>query len=186
MDIEQTLDVKKENWLDLITVYLGTIMFGLLIIIVSIQVLIRVFNLPVTALWTEPVSRYLFIAGTFIGAAVASRNNEHIKLTLIVDRLLAEEGLARRAIDIVVFIVVVSFLIVAVYGTGRAAIDNWNTRALGGVVTITTGYIYSVMAFGFIAMVIYEVQTRWSGITGPGSETSDLEATSESTNKGEP
>lgn len=165
MDIQQTLDIKQENWLDLVTLYAGSFMFGLLIVIVSLQVLIRTLNLPFTAMWTEPIARYLFIGGTFVGAAVASRNNEHIKLTLIVERLFAGHKRVQFGINMIVLAVVLFFLVVAIYGTALAAIANWGTRALGGIVTITTGYIYLIMCLSFVAMLVYETEKGWTLIT---------------------
>src|SRR5215475_6157494 len=54
-------------------------------------------------LWLQEVTSTLFIYGIFIGAAVATRRNDHLYLTALADAL---HGTARLVVEIVIRIVV--------------------------------------------------------------------------------
>lgn len=166
MDIDQSLDLKRDNWLDTLSITVATVMFALLIVLVSAQVLIRVFSLPVTATWTEPISRFLFIVGTYFGAAVASRNNEHVRLTLVREKLLAGNERAKRALDAITGVIIVAFLLVALYASFRAMLRGWETKALGGAVSLTAGHIYLGITLGFCLLTIFELQNVAAALKG--------------------
>ncbi|QLG61063.1 TRAP transporter small permease [Halorarum salinum] len=133
-------------------------MFTLLIILVSLQVVLRTFNIPITATWTEPIARYLFIVGTYFGAAVASRNNEHVRLTLVRQKVLAGRKRAQSVLDIVTVLSVLVFVVVAIWTLYLATIHGWDTKALGGVTTLTAGHIYLGILLGFGLMAVFEIQ----------------------------
>lgn len=158
MDIDQSLNLKRDNWLDTVSIVAATVMFALLIVLVSIQVIIRVFSLPVTATWTEPISRFLFIVGTYFGAAVASRNDEHVRLTLVREKLLEGNEKAKQALDVITGIIIVAFLLIALVASYRAMMNGWQTKALGGAVALTAGHIYLGITLGFCLLSIFEIQ----------------------------
>lgn len=158
MDIDQSLNLKRDNWLDTVSILVATTMFALLIVLVSVQVLIRVFSLPITATWTEPISRFLFIVGTYFGAAVASRNDEHVRLTLVREKLLAGNEKAKQVLDVVTGMIIVAFLLIALVASYRAMMNGWQTKALGGAVALTAGHIYLGITLGFGLLSIFEIQ----------------------------
>lgn len=158
MDIDQSLNLKRDNWLDTASIAVTTVLFALLIVLVSAQVLIRVFSLPITATWTEPISRFLFIVGTYFGAAIASRNDEHVRLTLVREKLLAGNEKAKQALDVITGVIVVAFLLIALFASYRATINGWQTKALGGAVSLTAGHIYLGITLGFCLLSIFEIQ----------------------------
>lgn len=158
MEIDQTLDLKQENKLDRLMIVVSTVMFTLIIVFVSLQVVLRTFNIPITATWTEPISRVMFIVGTYFGAAIASRNNEHVRLTLVRENLLGDRKRAQLVLDIITALCMLLFIAVAVWAVYFATVQGWETRALGGSTTLTAGHIYLGIAFGFTFMGIFELQ----------------------------
>lgn len=158
MEIDQTLDLKQENKFDRFMIIVSTVMFTLIIIFVSFQVILRTFNIPLTATWTEPISRVMFIVGTYFGAAIASRNNEHVRLTLARENLLGGHKRAQLVLDIITALCMLLFIVVAMWAVYYAAIQGWETRALGGSTTLTVGHIYLGIALGFTFMGIFEFQ----------------------------
>lgn len=65
-------------------------------------------------LWTEELSRYLMIWMAFIGAALAHQNDEHYKMTAIVNLF---PGVGRKIVETLANLIVLAFIIIlAKYG----------------------------------------------------------------------
>jgi len=62
------------------------VLFGATIVIVAAQVVFR-YLLNNSLSWSEELSRYLFTWIIFLGAALAIRDNTHIRIELSLDRL---------------------------------------------------------------------------------------------------
>lgn len=71
-------------------------------------------------LWTEEAARYLMIWIALIGASVCIRHGEHIRVEMLVRMLPA---LARKAVDMVVALLILAFLGVLVWVGGGMAQD---------------------------------------------------------------
>ena len=56
-----------------------------MIITVSLQIIARVFFTALS--WTEEMSRYLLVWGSFLGAALAYHRGAHIAVTFVLERL---------------------------------------------------------------------------------------------------
>jgi len=70
-----------ENWLTKLEEILVTVASVVMVALVFVQVLCRyVFLIPLQG--TEEAARYLMIAATFLGAAVAVKRKSHIKIEL--------------------------------------------------------------------------------------------------------
>lgn len=164
MEIDQSLGLKRDNVFDAAVLYTATALFTLTIVLTVVQVTVRVFNLG-TLHWTEPVARFILIVGTFFGAAVATRNHEHIKINLLLDKLTEARPSLRLVLDSIVGIIVVLFVLIAVRSTAGAAINNWNT-SIGGTAVITSGMIYLGIAIGLGLMLIYEVANLSESVRG--------------------
>ena len=83
-----------------------------MVIVTTLQVVFRVFFNALT--WSEELSRYLLVWGTFFGATLAYKRGNHIAVTFIVDLLPAR---VRTAFRILSFLLsMVFFVIIAVQG----------------------------------------------------------------------
>ena len=61
-------------------------MFVLMVLIIFIQVIMRyVFNNSLS--WSEELGKFLFVWLSWIGISIGERRNEHIKITMLVDKL---------------------------------------------------------------------------------------------------
>ncbi|QSG01465.1 TRAP transporter small permease [Natranaeroarchaeum sulfidigenes] len=157
MEVDQSLDLSRESLFDRMVLYLASGMFSLMIVLATMQVLIRLLDLPVVAQWTEPAARFTLIVATFFGAAVASRNREHIRMTFVLDKLEERHPTVRHSFDLISIIVVVVFVLFALMGTIPAAINNWGSN-LGGVGFVTSGMLYLGISGGLLCMLVYELQ----------------------------
>lgn len=155
MEIDQTLDVKTDTLFDRIVVYVATAFFIMTVVLVSIQVLLRwvPYQLGIGH-WTEPLSRYVLIIGTYFGAAVAARNHEHISMYFVIERIERRYPRFYAALRVIVDIVVVGFLSLTTYAALFAASNNWNA-AFGGVDIITLGQMFVVIAIAIGIYLLY-------------------------------
>ena len=161
-EIEQSLPLKQDLIFDRILIWIGTAFFSLLLIVVIFQVIVRELGLPITVAWTEPLARFLFITGTYFGVAVASRNHEHIQLTLLQD-FLEDDSVIVRILDVVIPFTVAAILAVALYGGTVAMIDNWGTGAMGGI--FRQGWVYLGIVVGLLVTIIYEIMNGIQAIS---------------------
>lgn len=164
MEIDQSLGLRRDNAFDAVVLYTATALFALTIVLTVIQVGVRVFGIGGLH-WTEPVARFILIIGTFFGAAVATRNSEHIKIDLVLDRLTEGRPDLRHVLDSFVGIAVVVFVAVAFRSTAGATIGNWNTT-IGGTTLITSGMIYLGISIGLGLMLVYELLNLSEALRG--------------------
>lgn len=160
MEVDQSLEISQESLFDRIVLYLAAGMFALMILLATMQVLIRTFNVPITAQWTEPAARFILVIATFFGAAVASRNREHIRMTFVLDKLAERRPAVKRSFDLISSLVVVAFVVFALTGTVPAALSNWDSN-LGGVQFVTSGMLYLGISVGLACMLAYELQVLY-------------------------
>src|SRR5205085_11113882 len=77
---------------------------------VSLDILTRTLGYP--WLWLQEVTSTFFIYGIFIGAAVATRRNDHLYLTALSESL---HGRTRQIVDTIIRLVVLSVALCMVY-----------------------------------------------------------------------
>lgn len=158
MEIDQSLDLKRDNIFDRIVLYAATGLFTLTIVLTTLQVFIRWLNLPTFGFlhWTEPAARFVLIVATYMGAAVAVRNNEHIAIRFLLDRLTNWNPRVGNAVKILGQLVVIGFLLVALWGTVLTTLSDWTT-SIGGIGSVTSGHLYLGIGIGIGLMLVYAV-----------------------------
>jgi len=160
MEIDQSLGLKRDTLFDKVVLYTAVAMFGMTIVLATIQVVVRVFSLPIPRAvpihWTEPAARFILIVATYLGAAVATRNDEHISIQFLTDRLKNRYTVLGKVIDVLVSAITVATVLVALYGTLTTAVSDWNT-SIGGIDLVTSGNLYLGISVGLFLMLIYEL-----------------------------
>ncbi|NUB93580.1 TRAP transporter small permease [Haloterrigena sp. SYSU A121-1] len=158
MDIDQSLGLKRDTWYDWIVLNVATFIFILMLFLTTFQIVVRVFNLPISggAWWTEPLARYSLMVGTYLGAAVASRNGEHIKMTIVSDQFGKRSPLIGAIIDILAQVLTIVFLIMLGYAGLRATLQSWDTP-MASVNWVQQGWIYGTITAAIGMMTFYEL-----------------------------
>jgi len=87
------------------------VLFGATIVVVAAQVLWR-YAFNNSLVWTEELSRYLFVWMTFVGAAVAVGQGTHVRVGLLADRLPPRWGRRLAAAQYLLVAVFLAFLTV--------------------------------------------------------------------------
>ncbi len=139
--------------------------------VLMLQVLAR-YVLQVSIPWTEEVSRYLLMLMTFVGAALALRDRQHIAITFLLDRLTHTQ---RIWVDLLFNVLIMLFLGAVFRGSVRMIQLTWETPA-GTVPWITTGRIYLILPFavvlmlGYLLVQVYRGAGQLSARIGRGEE----------------
>lgn len=82
-------------------------------LLIFVQVVLRyVFNNSLS--WSEELARYIFIWQIWLGTSISMRNNEHIRMDMLANKL---QGKAKFALDIIANILMLGFCVfLVVYG----------------------------------------------------------------------
>lgn len=171
MQVDQALSLHDDSLFDRVVLYAATALFASTIALATVQVAVRQFGLELFGLahWTEPAARYVLIVATYLGAAVASRNGEHIKMEFLLDRLENRYPRARRVLDLLVAALVALFVAVALRGTAGSAAAGWET-SIGGIGFVTAGTLYLGIACGLAVMLLYELGNLADRLRALGGE----------------
>jgi TRAP-type C4-dicarboxylate transport system permease small subunit len=119
-------------------------------VITMISVVFRVI-LEVPASWTEELAQYTLIFLTFIGAASVMRDEGHIAISVVIDRLGRRP---RRAVRILNRLLMVPFLAVLTLGAWENTHTNW-TVGLPTADWMKIGYMYLIVSASGAIMIFY-------------------------------
>ncbi len=109
------------------------------VIIVFAQVIMRsVFNYSLS--WTEELSRYIFIWQTWLGASVALKYNEHIKVELIFNFIKNEK--VNRIIKILANLIWFAFCLFLVFNGWKLTQSMISRNALSSGMRMPLAFVY--------------------------------------------
>jgi len=129
--------------------------FWILAFVAFYQVFTR-YVLNDAAGWTEEIARYLLIAVTFLGGAMAVRRNTHIQVDFVYRFLPRAPG---RVLSLLVDAVRVAFLGYAVWLTWLL-MDRIGSQRMA-VVELPIGLVFGAMLIGFALMFARALQVAW-------------------------
>jgi TRAP-type C4-dicarboxylate transport system permease small subunit len=129
--------------------------FWILAFVVFYQVFTR-YVLNDAAGWTEEIARYLLIAVTFLGGAMAVRRNTHIQVDFVYRFLPRAPG---RVLSLLVDAVRVAFFGYAVWLTWLL-MDRIGSQRMA-VVELPIGLVFGAMLVGFALMFTRALQVAW-------------------------
>lgn len=124
--------------------------FVLLIITVLLQVFSR-YVLTVTIPWTEDGARLILIVITFLGTAVALRDNEHIAITFLFKRIPTKY---KNYVNIFINLIILFFLIFFIKGSLEMTSMNW-VLPIVSFPKLKIGYIYIILPISAFLMVYF-------------------------------
>jgi TRAP-type transport system small permease protein len=154
------LNIEGGNTLSLLKRIIGLlviIIFSLLIIVVTLQVISRMFSLSMP--WTEEAAKFLFIWVALIGGYFTIHKGSNITFDLLL------EYIPKKIWPVVFsFINLVSILFLAIVGYLGFTLSILNMNNLSPVMAIPYGYIYLALPIGALVMILAQIETFLSGI----------------------
>lgn len=148
---------------DKILAVLTAILFALLVIVVTWQVVSRlVLNDPST--WSEEFARYCFVWLSMIAAALVFGERGHIAVTFVAERF--PRG-ARRVLAVLIQLIIAAMAaFILVWGGIGAAQNTWlqNLTAL----PMQIGHMYLVLPVAGAFILFYAIYNIWEDLRGEG------------------
>jgi TRAP-type C4-dicarboxylate transport system permease small subunit len=124
------------------------IMLIAMTIIVTIQIIFRVFFTALS--WTEELSRYLLVWGSLFAATVAYKQNSHIAITFVIEKL---KNQTRKKVSILIYFITILFFIVGIYyGTKMISLQIFQTSP---ALLIPMKIVYLCLPLSFSVMLYY-------------------------------
>jgi len=87
------------------------VMFALMVIFIFLQIIMR-FIVGHSLVWSEELGKFIFVWLSWLGISIGERRNEHIKITLLTDRLSPKW---QKIFEIVAYLVLLVILAVIIY-----------------------------------------------------------------------
>ena len=140
------------------------IILVLLNLIVALQVFSR-YVLNHSLFWSEELARYLFIWLVFLSAAMVLRQDRHIQVSAVVDRLPAS---MKRVVIILGDILMLAFVLVVFVEGIRLA--NMVRTVLTAAMEIPWSFVYLGIILGMGLMLLALLGSLWARFTGRREE----------------
>lgn len=151
--------MKAVNVLTRILELLTALTFSVMIIVVLIQISGR--YLPITFVWTEELTRYLFVYSIAFGAPVAMERRGYISVDLLVDLLPAQ---IKKYYTAFIYLVLGLFSSILVfYSYEFALVGEGQTSA---TLKIEMTYIFSSMLIAFVFLGLYSFLNIYFVLSG--------------------
>jgi TRAP-type C4-dicarboxylate transport system permease small subunit len=119
-------------------------------VVTLFQVVARVV-IGMSSVWSEELARFLYVCLVFIGAAPLIRDDEHIRVGILTDRLTGRPAALLKA---VIALLALPFIAVMTQGAWTNTQMNWTTRA-PTLEWLRIGYIYLVIFLAGLLMLWY-------------------------------
>ena len=127
--------------------------------------------LHVTAMWTEELAKFLFVFIVFLGSATLMESEEHIRISILSDRL---PDWLLRWLRFFIQLVLVAFGVVFVWSAWGNVLNSWEFYA-PSMTWFRMSYLYLVLVFSGILTVCYILlnmaRTLFPGLFRPRRET---------------
>jgi TRAP-type C4-dicarboxylate transport system permease small subunit len=105
----------------------------------------------VTAMWTEELAKFLFVFIVFLGSATLMEREEHIRISVLADRLPA---VLVRWHRLFVQLVLLAFMVVFIWSSWLNIVNSWEFYA-PSMPWFKLSYLYMVLVFSGILTICY-------------------------------
>ena len=123
-------------------------MFALMVAVIFLQVIMRyVFSNSLS--WSEELGKFLFVWITWLGISLGERKGEHIKITMLTDRLPFRVA---QAVNILSEIVVIVICAVTFYYGISLVFSQMGTHYAGIKISVSWGYLAVVIGCGLMIL----------------------------------
>ncbi len=128
-----------------------TVLLGLLVVPVTLQILARYTELIPRYIWTEEAARFLFVWIIMIGATIAVRERTHFAVDVLPQPVTPRgKAIGELVVDCAVLVVAVVFV---VYGYGYALFGYNQTSELTGINLLTMNVAFFLAGVTWVVFI---------------------------------
>ncbi len=135
-----------KKWVDRFNGLLLALMF----LITFYQILARDIFV-ISSMWTEELARFLFVWIVFLGAGTLIEGNEHIRISILADRLPPAVG---RFIRIISNLLILIFCVIFLWSAYLNCLNNWEFYA-PSMDWMRLSYLYLGLIISGVLMIWY-------------------------------
>lgn len=139
---------KLINFLDQVENIVLVGMFVAMVLVIFFQVIMR-YVFHNSSSWSEELGKFIFVWISWLGILIGQKKNEHIKITLVVDRL-PQRG--KHFLNLLSDLIVVGICFVTAYYGFFLVKTHASTRYAGIKISMSWGYL--AVAIGCSLMVL--------------------------------
>jgi TRAP-type C4-dicarboxylate transport system permease small subunit len=144
-----------KKWIDRFNGLLLALMF----LITFYQILARDVFI-ISSMWTEELARFLFVWIVFLGSATLLENNEHIRISIVLDRIPKK---VRQVIEIFSNLAILAFGVMFVWSAYMNILNNWMFYA-PSMDWMRLSYLYLGLFISGVLMIWYLLVNLARGI----------------------
>lgn len=165
------------------------LLFTVMVATIFIQIIMRfVFNNSLV--WSEELGKFVFVWISWLGISIGERSNEHIKITLITDKLNAK---LQKILEIIAYIILLGILIITLVYAVQLVEFQVAVKYAGIKISTSWGYLSLVLGCSFmsvrvIAVIVRDIQAlikRDYSMASHPQAINQVDAALELSNKGE-
>ena len=135
------------------------ILMALMVIVMCYQVVLRyVFN--DANIWSEEVTRYMFVYAVLFGSFVVVRRNSHLQVDFLINLM---KGNLKRYFTLVTSVVVLAFLVYLLPLSYNLALDTMRSVSPG--LNLPMGWVYMAIPIGTLLMILGMIEIILKKIT---------------------
>ncbi len=132
------------------------VMFALMVFFIFLQVIMR-FVVGHSLVWSEELGKFIFVWLSWLGISIGERRNEHIKITLLTDRLSPKW---QKVFEIVAYLVLLVILGVIIYYSVILVEFQVKVKYAGIKISTSWGYLSLLLGCSFMVLRIIAVLYR--------------------------
>lgn len=135
------------------------ICFVAMTLLVLAGVLTR-YVLHIPFMWTEEASRYLMVAGTFVGVSIAARDKSHLGLSLVVDSLPPKAGNILKIFSEIICIIL--YVMIASYAIQFMLQVKATPTKSAALSFLPMWVVYIPVALGLVLTIVRSLMLFWN------------------------
>ena len=122
-------------------------MFAIMVLIIFVQVIMR--KAGQSLYWSEELGKFLFVWISWLGISIGQREGEHIKITMLTDRLPFRVA---QLFNIISDVVVIGICAVTFYYGVTLVVTQYTSPYAGIKISTSWGYLAVVVGCGLMTL----------------------------------
>ena len=131
-------------------------LFAIMVVTIFLQIIMRfVFNNSLV--WSEELGKFIFVWISWLGISIGERTNEHIKITLITDKLSIK---MQKIFEVIAYVILLGILVVTLIYAVQLVEFQLAVKYAGIKISTSWGYLSLLLGCCFMSLRVISVIVR--------------------------